>query len=200
MTTTGAKPGHTDREATVDLLARARQGDRGALETVFARAMPPLRRWARGRLPGWARRVVDTDDLVQDTVIGTLRHIDVFEYREDGALQAYLRQAVMNRIRNEVRRAHRNPAPAALDSGVEADDLSPLEALVGKRTLEAYDRALATLSPTERELVIARVDLGMSHADIARAQGRPSAAAARMAVGRALLKLARALDDHSGPR
>ena len=84
---------------TIELLAQARRGDLAALDEVFARAIPPLKRWARGRLPSWARSLVDTDDLVQETVIGTLKQIDVFEYRADAALQAYLRQAVMNRIR-----------------------------------------------------------------------------------------------------
>ena len=83
------------------LLARAREGDQKALEEVFARAILLLPRWASGRLPRWARDLVDTDDLVQDTVVNTLKRIDVFEYRADAALQAYLRQAVMNRIRND---------------------------------------------------------------------------------------------------
>ena len=81
--------GVTTPESTVQLLARAREGDQQALEQVFARAIPLLQRWASGRLPHWARDMVDTDDLVQETVVSTLKHIDVFEYRVDSALQAY---------------------------------------------------------------------------------------------------------------
>lgn len=51
-------------ESTVALLARAREGDQAALDQVFARAIPLLKRWASGRLPRWAREMVDTDDLV----------------------------------------------------------------------------------------------------------------------------------------
>jgi RNA polymerase sigma-70 factor (ECF subfamily) len=177
-------------ESTVDLLARARAGDESALDEVFARAIPPLKRWASGRLPRWARGVVDTDDLVQDTVINTLKRIDVFEYRVDAALQAYLRQAVMNRIRNEIRRVTRHPSPDTLDSAAPDQGLSPLEALIGKQTVEAYDEALAQLEPAEREAIVGRVELGLSYQDLAQAMGRPSADAARMAVGRAMLKLA----------
>lgn len=182
---------------TIQLLARARQGDEAALDEVFARSIPPLKRWARGRLPAWARGMLDTDDLVQETVIATLRQIDVFEYRADAALQAYLRQAVMNRIRNEIRRASRRPAADPLDSAPEDPAPSPLEALLGKRAVEAYDEALAQLEPQEREAVIGRVELGFSYAQLARAMDRPSADAARMAVGRALLKLAKHLKPHS---
>ena len=180
-------------ESTVELLARARAGDESALNEVFARAIPLLKRWASGRLPRWARDMIDTDDLVQETVINTLKHIDVFEYRVDAALQAYLRQAVMNRIRNEIRRAMRHPAPETLDSGSPDAALSPLEELLGKETVDAYDEAMATLEPEEREAIIGRVELGLSYAELAAAMGRPSADAARMAVGRALLKLAKRL-------
>ena len=181
-------------ESTVELLARARAGDQAALDEVFARAIPLLKRWASGRLPRWAREMIDTDDLVQETVVNTLKHIDVFEYRVDSALQAYLRQAVMNRIRNEIRRASRHPAPAALDSAAPDAGSSPLEQLIGKQAVVAYEEAMAALEPDEREAIIGRVELGLSYAELAAAMGRPSADAARMAVGRALLKLARRLN------
>jgi RNA polymerase sigma-70 factor (ECF subfamily) len=143
--------------------------------------------------------MADTDDLVQDTMIQTLKQIDLFEYRTDGALQAYLRQAVMNRIRNEIRRAHRHTSPEPLDSGARASELSPLEELIGRETVEAYEKALGELSPADREAVIGRVELGLSYEDLAKATARPSADAARMAVGRALVKLGRLLELH-GPR
>jgi RNA polymerase sigma-70 factor (ECF subfamily) len=180
-------------ESTVELLARARAGDEAALNEVFARAIPPLKRWASGRLPRWARDVVDTDDLVQETVVSTLKHINVFEYRVDSALQAYLRQAVMNRIRNEIRRATRHPSAETLDTATPDTALSPLEELIGKQALDAYDEAMAALEPDEREAIIGRVELGFSYSQLAAAMGRPSADAARMAVGRALVKLARQL-------
>jgi RNA polymerase sigma-70 factor (ECF subfamily) len=182
--------GSASPESTVALLARARAGDQAALDEVFARAIPSLKRWASGRLPRWARGVVDTDDLVQDTVINTLKRINVFEYRVDSALQAYLRQAVMNRIRNEIRRVTRHPEADTFDSETPDAGLSPLEALIGKQTVEAYDEAMAQLEPAEREAIVGRVELGLSYQELAQAMGRPSADAARMAVGRAMLKLA----------
>ena len=181
-------------ETTVELLARARAGDAAALDQVFARAIPLLKRWASGRLPRWTRDMIDTDDLVQETVVNTLKHIDVFEYRADSALQAYLRQAVMNRIRNEIRRTIRHPAPSPLDSAAPDAGLSPLEELIGKQAVEAYDAAMTTLEPEEREAIIGRVELGLSYAELAAAMGRPSPDAARMAVTRALLKLAKQLN------
>ena len=56
-----------------------RSGDDTALGTLVERYLIPLRRWASGRLPAWARDLRDTDDIVQDTLMATLRHLDGFE-------------------------------------------------------------------------------------------------------------------------
>src|SRR5262245_16443162 len=97
---TGASP---NLESTFRLIERARGGDQQALEQLFARHLKPLQRWASGRLPRWARDLTDTDDLVQDTLLRTFRRIEGFEPRSVGALQAYLRKAVLNRINDELR-------------------------------------------------------------------------------------------------
>ncbi|HEX5107058.1 MAG TPA: RNA polymerase sigma factor [Vicinamibacterales bacterium] len=98
-----------DPSSTVELVALAQQGDRSALDRLFARHAPPLRRWASGRLPGWARDLADTDDVVQDALLQTFKRIEDFEARGAGSLHAYLRQAVLNRIRDQLRRLKRRP-------------------------------------------------------------------------------------------
>ena len=109
-------------ESTAGLLARARAGDGSAADTLFARYLPRLRRWASGRLPRWARDVADTTDLVQDALLQTFKRLQTFEAQDEGALQAYLRQAVLNRIRDEIRKRHRRGMTAPLDSGLPAPD------------------------------------------------------------------------------
>jgi len=68
-------------DSTVELVERAKSGDREALDCLFTRFLPALRRWASGRLPQWTRGVMDTDDVVQETVIRAVKRIDVFESR-----------------------------------------------------------------------------------------------------------------------
>ena len=183
-------PTHMDAESSVELLQRVRQGDREALDQLLQRYVPALRRWARGRLPRWARDLADTEDLVQETIVRTLRNLNGFERRHDGALQAYLREAMMNRIRDECRRAGRRPALDALDEAMPGTGLSPLEAAVGSQVLARYEAALQKLRPEDREAVVARVEMGYSYAEIAVMHEKPTADAARVAVGRALLRLA----------
>jgi RNA polymerase sigma-70 factor (ECF subfamily) len=190
----GADPSAT---SSLTLLEQARNGDRSALDRLLQRYLPRLTRWASGRLPRWARDMSDTDDLVQDTLVRSVKNLPRFTPQGEGALQAYLRTAVMNRIRDEVRRRGRQPEPAPLDSALADEGQSPLEEAIGRELLGKYDRALDRLPPDEQELVIARVEMGCSYAEIAETSGRASADAARMAVSRALVRLAQEMRHES---
>jgi RNA polymerase sigma-70 factor (ECF subfamily) len=187
-----------DLESTAELIERARNGDRAALDRLFARHRPALQRWASGRLPKWARDLADTDDLVQDTLLQTFKRIGDFEPRRVGALQAYLRQAVVNRLRDELRRKGRRPESTDLD-GLSLDGgLSPLEQAIGREAVEHYEQALQRLKPEEREAIILRVEMGYSYEEMAGALGKPTPDAARKAAQRALVRLAEEMKRAAG--
>jgi RNA polymerase sigma-70 factor, ECF subfamily len=177
-------------ESTFDLIERVRGGDKEALERLLARHIDPLRRWVSGRLPRWARDLADTDDLVQDTLLRTFQKIENFEARGVGALHAYLRQTVLNRVRDELRRKARSPIHVD-DDGLELEaEGSPLEEAIGREALERYEAALSRLRPDEREAIIGRVEMEYSYAELAEMLGKRSPEAARKAARRALLRLA----------
>lgn len=184
----------TPPDSTTTLLERARAGDRAAIDALFARCVPILVRWARGRLPRWARDLADTQDVVQEAVLQTFKHLETFDARGEGALQAYLRQAVMNRIRDHIRRVGRRPVATELDSHQEDDSPSPLEQAIGGEALRRYEAALARLSDADRELIVASVELGYTFEQLAEATGRASADAARKAARRAIVKLAEEME------
>jgi RNA polymerase sigma-70 factor (ECF subfamily) len=189
------RPIHTMPEikgdSSVDLLLKAQSGDGDALNELLARYLPRLQRWASGRLPAGVRTMLDTGDLVQDAIINALRHLNTLEIRTESALQAYLRQAVKNRIIDLYRRAARHPVREEIPENALADDTSPLEAAIGAEALECYERALASLKHDEREAIVLRVELGLDYEEMATQLGKPSADAARMAVTRAIARLAR---------
>jgi RNA polymerase sigma factor (sigma-70 family) len=185
-----ADEGSPRLDSTVELIERVRQGDQESLERLMARHLGPLRRYVSGRLPRWARDLSDTDDLVQDTLLRTFTRIGDFDVRGKGALHAYLRQAVMNRLRDELRRKGRVPM---LVDGDELDlpaSGSPLEEAIGSEALERYKAALARLKPQDREAIIARVEMEYSYAELAEILGKPTPDAARKVAQRALLRLA----------
>jgi len=186
--TPGASP---DAESTFQLLERANAGEAAALDALFARYLKPLQRWASGRLPAWARSAADTHDLVQDTLLNAFRKIGTFEPRREGAFQAYLRQAVMNRILDELRRTKARPVSATFDELEHEHGGSPLDDAIELETLERYEAALTRLTPDEREAIIGRVELGQSYEELAASLKSPSADAARKTVARALVRLAK---------
>jgi RNA polymerase sigma factor (sigma-70 family) len=185
-----------DPESSFELIERAQAGDSSALDRLLARYRPRLQRWASGRLPRYAREFADTEDLVQDALIGTLKNLRAFDHRGEWALQAYLRQAVLNRIRDELRRVGSQPRRGELPENMSASDQSPLEAAVGKQLFEQYEAALTSLTDSEREGVIARLELGCSYEEVALVLEKPTADAARMTVARALAKLATLMSRH----
>jgi RNA polymerase sigma factor (sigma-70 family) len=192
MSGTSRKPRPTDGLTSGGLIARARAGDTRALSALFRLQGDQLRRWARRRLPQWARRLYDTADLVQDTLLKTFQRIDRFENRGRGALQAYLRQAVTNRIRDEVRKVSRRPI-ASLDA--EAFELPGSDPGPHQLTLDAeqerkYKAALALLTDEERVLIVGRIELGYNYDQLALVSGRATPGAARVAARRAVQKLA----------
>jgi len=186
-------------ESTNELLQRVKQGDHGALEVLLERHLPRLRRWASGRLPRYVRDGSDTEDLVQETVIRTLRTIEAFEYRREGALQAYLRQALYNRIRDRIRQAGRRPRLETIDEEAPFEGESPLEQAIGHQTMERYEAALAALQPGDREAIVGRLELGYDYSELAAALAKPTSEAARKAVGRAVLRLAEKMTEIEKP-
>jgi RNA polymerase sigma-70 factor (ECF subfamily) len=159
----------------------------------MARYVPRMTRWASGRLPRWARDIAETSDLVQETLLHTLKRIDHFEVRGEGAFQAYLRQAIANRITEELRRRARRGENTTLGGDQEDPGASPLEQAIGRDEIARYEAALATLRIEDQSAIVARVEMGCSYQEIADTLGKPSANAARMAVERALARLATAM-------
>jgi RNA polymerase sigma-70 factor (ECF subfamily) len=169
------EPRATGVLSTVDLLARARSGDLAAVEILFQRCLPPLCRWARGRLPAYARGMAETQDLVQEVALRALHNLSGFTPCHQGALQAYLRQALANRIRDEIRHPRRQPALVALSDAEPDASTSPLERAIGAEAVQRYERALASLRDVDREAIVARIELQQSYEEIAVALGKPTA-------------------------
>ena len=160
-----------------------------ALDRLFKRYLPSLHRWAHGRIPRWARNSVDTADVVQETVLQTIRNLGSFEPQREGALLGYLRRSLLNRIRDRFRYAARHPAPAELTDTSADGGASPLELAINEEDRRRYEDALTRLMPGDREAIVGRIELGYSYEQLALILKKPTPGAARVAVRRALLRL-----------
>lgn len=179
-----------------ELFEAAQRGDLGAREDLCRKYLPWLTRWAHGRLPRWARSVLNTEDIVQETLMRTIQRVGDFERRRQGAFQAYLRQALRNRIHDAVRKAQKSPMVTSLGDLVK-EQASPLEEVMGREKLRRFEASFSNLRPKDQQAIVARIELGLSYAEVAEALSKPSSEAARKAVKRAVTKLVEGMSDGS---
>ena len=185
------------------LLNRVRQGSSSAVNALFERYAPWLRRRASGRLPQWARSGVTTSDLVQDVLHHTYARLNWFESKHVGALRVYLRRAVENRVQDELRRAIRRLDNTRLAPGEEPlrpfEDTAPqYQQLLHDEMWGRYREGLKRLKVRDRRLIVGRAELGYNYEQLAAIERLPSPDAARKALKRAVIRLSEVMLLSSG--
>lgn len=182
-------------ESTATLLVRARQGDIPARERLFARYLPILTAWAHRRLPRGSRDLLETNDVVQVTLLRAFIRLEDFQHRGEGSFLAYLRHILLNAIRDEIRKMPRAQRRTALPDDMPDGGPTLVEELVGRETLRRYEAALGRLPEEQQEMLILRIEMGFTYQAIAEAMQKPSPDAVRMKIARALVALQKAMDD-----
>lgn len=168
----GGNGDETPTSATAILLTRARDGDLVAREELFQRFIPILRQWAHRRLPVGARDLNETMDLVQITLLRALNRLDEFDARGEGAFLGYLRQILLNVVRDETRRAGRRAVHETLDETLVAPSESVVERIIGAEEMECYQQSLDRLTGEQRQAVLLRIEFNYTYEQIAHVAGR----------------------------
>jgi RNA polymerase sigma-70 factor (ECF subfamily) len=171
-----------------------RAAESQSVDTLVQGCLPSVQRWAHGKLPRGSRGDFDTKDLVQEAALRMLKRRGLFEPKHANAVQAYLRRTIMNLVRDEARRLARRPECVDVGEELPCDKTGPLEITIREELRARYEEALRELRPKDRGLIVASVEDEQPVAEIARVFGLPSAAAARMAVTRAIHRLMRKLN------
>ena len=147
-------------------------------------------------MPQWTRGALDTSDLVQDTLHRAFTRLPWFQSKHAGALRAYLRRTLENRIRDELRRATCRMENAALAQPVRPLHNAPqLQQLMDDETWGRYLQGLKHLSSRDRRLIVGRAELGYNYRQLAFVESLSSADAARKALQRALERLIDVMPD-----
>ena len=200
-----------DPHRTFELIARAKAGDREALNELIARYYERVRRIARARLGPKLRSKLESGDILQSVFEHAVTHLAEFEVRNEASWIHWLSQLTEWRIRDERDRMTRgkrdldrevaidetapdvSPAAALPDPGT-----SPFDAAVTAEDHAAVDACLDEISQDHRELILLRDYEGFTWEEVAHRTGRPSGGAARMAYHRALLELGARLQARRG--
>ena len=137
-----------------------------------------------------ARSLLDTGDLVQETLLRALENIGSIGLLGSGGFEGYVRQAILNRIRDQIRWARRRAGSEDASEELVDPAPSPLENAIGADVVRRYEEAMESLADDERQLIHLRIELDLSYEEIAVVMGRPSPDATRMAIQRSIHKLA----------
>ncbi len=189
-----------DLEQSLELARRAQEGERNALESLFARYQDRLRRVVRVRLGVRLRGEMESMDVVQDTFAVALRKLPTLEVRSRAGLLAWLSKIAENQIRD----AHDRGAAQKRDRGREvaldpgataghdpaASETLPDERVARREAIEVVDAALTELTQDHREVILQRDYLGADWSEVAGALGR-SVPAAQELHRRAWIRLRR---------
>lgn len=182
-----------DLERTQPLLEQARQGDAEALNRLFQLYEDKLEAFIRARLPRSARPLLETGDVFQEARLKAFEKLDRFAYRGPLSFWRWLRQIALNHIIDHHRKISRRPAQDGLGREsrleVKEEGAQPLDGILKKEEISAFESALERVPEKQREVLLLRLELRASFAEIAQQCDFPSPDAARNAYNRWLAKL-----------
>lgn len=173
--------------------SRKRRRRQSVLNAILSASLPVLRKWAHGLLPANARRRADTEDLVQDALVGVIRNLGEGSSIHPKALRRYLKTAIQNKVCDEVKRARLGEVCNLGTACEDGDSKRSGEIAAESEYQREYRDALLRLGEDDKRLLIGRIELGLTYEELAVATEKPSPAAARMAARRAALRLARTM-------
>lgn len=186
---------------TVALVESAQRGDRVAVEGLFARYLPLVRRMAALSLGKTKRELIDEDDVVQEALFEAFRRLDSFEVRSPGSFKYWVGSLVENKIRDrlrreralkrgggEVQRLGAFSTSARLESSLADDGPTPTQEARAAELEEQIDAALLQLGDEDRRIFQMRNLCGMEYGEIASLLGTKESSA-RAHYSRVLGKL-----------
>jgi RNA polymerase sigma-70 factor (ECF subfamily) len=154
------------------LVAKAKAGDRPALDVLVERYSPRVNRLAGQLMPN----LEDARDAAQESLVKLCTRVR--QFRGDAQFATWIHRLVVNTCRDLQERARVRPAePLVLADDVADDETDPTRlTMLGDLRRDVVD-ALDRLSADQRSVVILRDAFGFSYEEISRV--------ARMPVGTA---------------
>ncbi len=187
---------------TAQLVAAAQKGSKSAIDGLFRRHAPTVRRIVALRMGQPVHSMSGFDDIAQEAMLKVFQSLDGFEYRSEGSFRNFLATCVRSAIADyhRVANAHKRGGGRVrvfAECGTESlsaslfrgHDPSPSEVVRAKEFEARLEEALLELDEHHREVIILRKILQLDYADVARELGFEKEATARQVCKRALAKL-----------
>jgi RNA polymerase sigma-70 factor (ECF subfamily) len=194
-------PSDGARAEFADMVGQAAAGDAAAMERLLMRAQEIAYRFSL-LVCGHPE---DAEDVMQDALLNTYRHVS--QIKEPAAFRTWLYQTVRNACLMKRRRRVDEPAHmTSIEQGATYADGEPTpldvpdtrrpadQQLMNARLGERLRRALATLPPGYRVIVVLREMEGLSTREVATITGL-SEATVKQRLHRARMMLRKSLED-----
>ena len=184
-----------DRAQSTVLLRRAKGGSPEAINVLFERCAGKLLALIRLRMGRSLRAHLESQDILQASLLKAFERIEQFERGNIASLMAWLARIAENEIRDQADYHGRQRRDAArlvpLEGKLDgvADQVHSLASrVVLNESMERLERALETLDDHHREIIILRKFEELSFREIGERLGK-SPDACRMLLARALTVL-----------
>ena len=147
-------------ESDQELIARWRRGDSRAASSLVGRHADALARFAVS-----SGERDEIEELVQDTFVRAFGSLDAF--RGESSLRTWLftieRRLMLDRRRTE----RRQRAMVSIEPSDATTEYDALDGLLAEETESRVRKAVTSLSPTQKEVFLLRVEQGLSYKEIA---------------------------------
>ena len=190
---------------TRQLIQNAQDGDDGAVEELYSRYYPRVRKVVRAKLGANLRQRLEVDDVLQEVFLQSLLRLQSFEMRSDSAFIDWLATIALNQIRKMAEHWGRQKRSAREEVSLDydADDAvskrvrditsrvtGPMTRAIHQEDDRLLEEALDSLDEEHRDVLVLRHFVGLSHQAIAERMGKPTEGAAREFYRRARARLA----------
>ena len=172
-----------DDQKTQHLVALAKEGDQPAIDQLCRIYGERVRRIIRFRLDTKLRSKLDSVDLVQDVLILALGGLKDFTYSNEGDFLRWLSRIAGNKLQDILKKFYADKRDIRKEisfkqEGRSADDrfcgafepvdtTTPSIIMRKKEALDRLEKALDTLKPEYKEVIVLKKIEGLSHAEIA---------------------------------
>lgn len=161
---------HAGEDTDRELIDHWMAGDSRAATLLVARHADSLARFAVS-----SGERDDIEELVQDTFVRAFGSIDSF--RGESSLRTWL-FTIEKRLMLDRRRAERRKrAMVPVEAGDAITEYDALDSMLAEEAESRVAKAVQTLSPTQREVFVLRVEQGLSYKEIAELVGTTDGAA-----------------------
>lgn len=187
---------------TLEILSRARQGDRTCVNVLYRRYGSQLRERIRRMMGTKAREVIESVDLLQELFLEVIRDLDRFEIRSEKAFLRWATVIARNNIRDRLRRRRESLMEDTQVSGPSwsenHEEATPSQRVSSLEEADGVRRAIERLPEDYRRVIELRDFRGMPYRQIADELGRQTENAVQMLHHRALARLTRELRTTPG--